>query len=134
MPSHYSVCGFKSCNRDTRNPIMYFCVCCKKSSASPEDRVTDPLLAQCWSSVYDTGPTLNQQWVYVSCLLDQKISVLAYHLVNIRLTPVLPGNVSRILPWLHIDLTWNQHSHLILHNIKCTIITPDYMYYNLYVA
>ena len=28
-----------------------------------ETRVTDPSLVQCWSTVYDAGPTLNQQWV-----------------------------------------------------------------------
>ena len=28
-----------------------------------------PLLAQCWSSVYDAGSTLSQQWLNVSCLL-----------------------------------------------------------------
>ena len=32
------------------------------------DRI-EPLLFQCWSTVYDAGPTLNQQWLNVSCLL-----------------------------------------------------------------
>ena len=28
-----------------------------------------PMLGQCWSIVYDAGPTLNQHWDNVSCLL-----------------------------------------------------------------
>ena len=31
--------------------------------------ITDPMLFQCWSSVYDAGPTLNQHWVDVSSWL-----------------------------------------------------------------
>ena len=31
-------------------------------------RNIEPLLVQCWSTVYDAGPTLNQQWLNVSCL------------------------------------------------------------------
>ena len=30
-----------------------------------------PLLDQCWSTVYDAGPTVIQQWVNVSCLLGR---------------------------------------------------------------
>ena len=32
-------------------------------------RVTDPLMAQCWSSFYDAGTTLTHQWLNASCLL-----------------------------------------------------------------
>ena len=35
---------------------------------APRTRYTDPMLSQCWSSVYDAGPTLSQNWVSVSCL------------------------------------------------------------------
>ena len=28
-------------------------------------------LFQCWSSVADAGPTINQHWIIVSCLLDR---------------------------------------------------------------
>ena len=31
-----------------------------------QTRDSHPLLVQCWSSVYDAGPTLNQQWANVS--------------------------------------------------------------------
>ena len=29
----------------------------------------DPILAQCWSTVWHTGPTLRQHWLNASCLL-----------------------------------------------------------------
>ena len=34
-----------------------------------QTRDIEPLFVQCWSSVYDAGPTLNQQWLNGSCLL-----------------------------------------------------------------
>ena len=37
--------------------------------SSQQTRDADPLLAQCWSSVSDPGPTLYQQWVNIPCLL-----------------------------------------------------------------
>ena len=37
------------------------------SSQQTQDIV--PMLVQCWFTVYDAGPTLNQQWDSVSCLL-----------------------------------------------------------------
>ena len=36
---------------------------------SQQTRDIEPLLDQCWSTVYDAGPTLIQQWLNVSCLL-----------------------------------------------------------------
>ena len=38
--------------------------------AGPAQQTRDiaPLLVQCWSIVYDAGPTLNRQWVNVSCV------------------------------------------------------------------
>ena len=30
------------------------------------------MLAQCWPSVENAGPTLNQHWVNVSCLLGKR--------------------------------------------------------------
>ena len=35
-------------------------------------RVTDPLMAQCWSSFYDAGTTLTHQWLNASCLLGTR--------------------------------------------------------------
>ena len=34
-----------------------------------QTRDIDPMLVQCWSTVYDAGPTLGQHWVDVSRLL-----------------------------------------------------------------
>ena len=36
---------------------------------SRQTRDIEPLLDQCWASVVDGGPTLNQQWLNVSCLV-----------------------------------------------------------------
>ena len=36
---------------------------------SQEAPATDPLLGQCWVTVYNAGSTLTQQWVNVACLL-----------------------------------------------------------------
>ena len=36
---------------------------------SQQTRYINPMLAQCWPTVYDAGPTLDQHWVDVSCLL-----------------------------------------------------------------
>ena len=35
------------------------------------DKKNDPMLGRCWTTVYDVGPTLNQHWVVVSCLLGR---------------------------------------------------------------
>ena len=46
--------------------------CPKTRSArmiTQQARVTDPLMAQCWSSFYDAGTTLTHQWLNASCLL-----------------------------------------------------------------
>ena len=37
-------------------------------STSQQTRGIEPLLVQCWSTFYDAGPTLNQQWLNASCL------------------------------------------------------------------
>ena len=43
-------------------------VCSMSVSLMCATRYTDPLLVQCWASVADDGPTLNQHWAGVSCL------------------------------------------------------------------
>ena len=40
---------------------------------SQQTRDIVPLLVQCWSTVYDAGPTLNQQLDNVSCLLGYEM-------------------------------------------------------------
>ena len=37
--------------------------------SSQQTRDVHPVLIQCWSSVFDAGPTLNQHWMKVLCLL-----------------------------------------------------------------
>ena len=39
------------------------------NSGTQQTRDIHPRLVQCWTSVVDGGPTLNQSWVNVSCLL-----------------------------------------------------------------
>ena len=34
-----------------------------------------PRLVHCWASVYDAGPTFNQPWMNISCLLGVRRSV-----------------------------------------------------------
>ena len=41
----------------------------KCGGSAQQTRDIVPLLFQFWSTVYDAGPTLNQQWDNVSCLL-----------------------------------------------------------------
>ena len=49
---------------------------------SQQTRYIEPLLVQCWPAVYDVGPTMNEQWLNVSCLWDSwwltSIFVLKY--------------------------------------------------------
>ena len=37
---------------------------------SQQTRYIEPLLVQCSPAVYDVGPTMNEQWLNVSCLWD----------------------------------------------------------------
>ena len=49
-------------------------------SISQQTRVTDPMLVQCWSTVYDGCPALNQHWADVSWLLrSQWVSFVLLH-------------------------------------------------------
>ena len=38
-------------------------------AVSQQKRYTEPVVVQCWATVYDAGPALNQQWLSVWCLL-----------------------------------------------------------------
>ena len=48
-------------------------------SAFQQTRDIVPMLVQCWSTVYDAGPTLNQQWNNVSCLLGLMCLTRLFH-------------------------------------------------------
>ena len=41
----------------------------KRYDHTQPTRYVEPILVQCWPAVYDVGPTLNQYWFNVSCLL-----------------------------------------------------------------
>ena len=43
-----------------------------------QTRDIEPLLVQCWPTVYDVGPTLKQQWLGVSCLLGNCMSGMLF--------------------------------------------------------
>ena len=45
-------------------------------SLAQQTRYIDPMLVQCWTSVVDGDPTLDQHWIDVSCLLG-------YHHLNV---------------------------------------------------
>ena len=42
----------------------------KRSTTAEQTRDIEPMLDQCWADVVDGGPTLNQHWFNVSCLLE----------------------------------------------------------------
>ena len=42
-----------------------------KGGFTQQTRDIESLLVQCWASVVDGGPTLNQQWLNVSCVLGK---------------------------------------------------------------
>ena len=48
-------------------------------------RDIEPMLAQCWASDVDGGPTLNQHWLNISCWLgSQKVSA---HFTGMQIQP-----------------------------------------------
>ena len=60
-----------TCSRFQRNKLpRYFLnvLISIRKLTSQQKRDIDPLLGQCWNSVCDAGPTLNQHRVNVSCL------------------------------------------------------------------
>ena len=51
---------------------------CRHSPQYPPTKQTrdiHPVLVEWWASVVDGGPTLHQQWVNVSCLLESQLSL-----------------------------------------------------------
>ena len=57
---------------------------CQGWQPSQQTRYVDPMLDQCWASVYDGGPALVQHWVDVSCLRVRTAAV-ALRLGNITI-------------------------------------------------
>ena len=52
------------CWQSSHRPVSITC-----SAISQQTRDNEPMLGQCWADVVDSGPTLNQDWFNVSCLL-----------------------------------------------------------------
>ena len=62
----------------------------QRQRRSQQTRDVEPLSVQCWASVVDGGPTLNQQWLNVSSLLGWAniwLGVSCYLGYAHRLTP-----------------------------------------------
>ena len=53
-----------------------------------QTRDVGPLVGQCWSSVYDAGPTLDQHWAKVSCMLGGFTGAQRHDTLGQRLRPV----------------------------------------------
>ena len=49
------------------NPLLVFVF--TRHFPTQQTRYIKPMLAQCWSTVYDGGSTLSQHWFNVSCLM-----------------------------------------------------------------
>ena len=53
-----------------------------KAGSSQQTRHVNPMLVECWASVLDVGPILQQHWVDISCLLG--------HLIQTDTREILP--------------------------------------------
>ena len=53
------------------------------SLATQQTRYINPLLVQCWTSVVDGGPTMDQHWFDVSCLLGSESETLTQCCFNV---------------------------------------------------
>ena len=64
---------------------------------SQSARYTDPMLVQCWPTVFDAGPKLNQHSLSVSCLLGYRWS---YYMFGELCCLSSSSNIN--MNWLHI--------------------------------
>ena len=62
-----------------------------------QTRGIQPVLFQCWPTVFDAGPSLKQHWVIVSCFLT---AALCWWRFNIP-APETPGNT---IHWPNVDV------------------------------
>ena len=56
----------------------------------------DSMLVHCWTTVYDVGPTANQHWVNVSCLLGKPIGDHTFATVFNLVRPDHPDVIARL--------------------------------------
>ena len=61
--------------------------------ATQQTRYSNPLLVQCWASVVDGGPTLDQHWFDVSCLLGSESKTLIQCCFNVGPSFAAPGQL-----------------------------------------
>ena len=52
-------------------PLIYLLLSSAFYLACGQTRDDDPILGQCWPTIYDDEPTLAQYWVTVSCLMPR---------------------------------------------------------------
>ena len=76
-------------------------------SPTLQTRDIEPLLVQCWSNVVDGGPTLNQQWLNVSCLLGKQVSPMCFQALEcpLRTVPSV-GLLCYIVRLRHNSFVW----------------------------
>ena len=111
--------------------------CSRPPTTCRKTRDIEPVLGYCWASVEDGGPTLNQHWLSVSCLLGchleytnsdntelskNKRNLLMYNNITIMSTTVLghinmrvhigPGNYG-LFPFHFSPIFWPHYSLLI---------------------
>ena len=73
----------------------------------------DPMLLWCWASVADGGPTLQQHWVSVLCLLGARCTFVA---INLSLLRDLGAESNAAQPW--------NTFLFILHLYNLTFLSP----------
>ena len=77
---------------------------CQQSGQQTRD--IQPMLYQCWSTVYDAGPTLVHHWVDVSCLLGGLLSLCSslhspslYYILSVQCVYHTTRGVEPMLDW-----------------------------------
>ena len=88
--------------------------------ASPQPtQYVGPMLIQCWSTVYDAGPTLDQHTANVLCLLGQLMGHADFTFHPDRIVPcacLTTSGVSLSKP------SWNEYLATAIHNRLSTLV------------
>ena len=67
--NHHKAGRSKQVQHKLISSFLTLCLLCQYKVSTQKTQDIDSMLVQCWASVVDDGPTLNQHWVNVSCLL-----------------------------------------------------------------
>ena len=88
------------------------------SMGSQQTRDVQPMLVQCWPTVFDAGPTLFQHWVNVSC--SRRWPNIVPTLAERLLLAGLTANLSSFLPshWCRLFMWFCLHMCKQLLEIK----------------